>query len=312
MLGACLPPPPPPPPTRGSHFAAVADVTAFTRTAPPEGASNPGTAEWYRAPAPGGTNVELAVYRPAGPPQATVLLLHGGSGLRRGYEDLAQRFAGIGILTVVGCWSDDPTMLWDDQQVSCVGGPTWKGSSTGVAGDIAALLTAMTLVPGTGDPSRFVLVGHSYGAAAALVHAAVTGSTLPVVSIAGLLAATPTCDCTPRAGDRYADTEAAAIAAPVLVVHGRSDPITPIGQADTFAAAMNAAGHPVDRITYPAPAGHSLPWQVDLLASGQTIATATVTEVAAWIRSRLGVTGLDVTGSVPSPQPARTGPAGEL
>src|SRR5438105_4915886 len=83
-LAACSPtaaPSPPPP-------------TSFTAIPPPMGASAPGTSEWYWAPAPSGHAVTLGVYRPsaASPtPPITVLLLNGGDGYRRVYEDLAQR-----------------------------------------------------------------------------------------------------------------------------------------------------------------------------------------------------------------------------
>lgn len=191
-------------PTKATHFGAVPLVTAFAPVGAPEGAASPGTSEWYRAPAPDGANVVLGVYRPVDPPVGTLLVLHGGSGLRTPYEDLAARLAGSGFLTVVGCWSDDAHALWESPDVSCSGGPTFKGSSTPVAADVEALVAATLQVPGAEDPGRLVLVGHSYGAAAAFVRAAELGATEPIVSVAGLLAAEPRCECPPRPGDRYA------------------------------------------------------------------------------------------------------------
>lgn len=298
---------PPPPPTKATHFREVSPVAAFIPVEQPEGATSPGTDEWYRAPAPDGANVVLGVYRPAGPPVGTLLVLHGGSGLRTPYEDLAARLADSGFLTIVGCWSDDPQALWELPDVSCWGGPQFKGSSTAAAADVQALVAATLQVPGAEDASRLVLVGHSYGAAAAFVRAAELGATEPIVAVAGLLAPEPRCDCAARPGDRYAADDAAAIHAPVLVQHGAGDPITPIGQADALEAAMAAAGSPITVIRYPSSVGHTPFWQLDTLGT-TTVAQQVLEDLVAWVHGQLGiVTGLDAPGASTRP-PAESWP----
>lgn len=294
LVAACRPaiaPPPPPPPTRGSTFLAVTPTAAFTPVSAPQGSAVPGTAEWYRAPAPGGHDVVLGVYRPdrGVVDPATVVVLHGGDGLRRKYETLAASYAAAGFIGIVGCWFDDPGQEIVEDSVSCSGGPTFKGSEVAAVADLDALLAAVDQVADV-DPARVAIVGHSYGAAVALLRAADDGALQPIVSSSGLLAAAPVGAGVLRVGDRYPRDVAASIDAPLMISHGASDPITPVGQAQAFVAALALASKPVPTLAYaPGPAGHSIPWQTDLYPGREpaTFSSAFLDDTTAWIAAQL-------------------------
>lgn len=301
LVAACRPavappaptpaPAPPPPATRGSSFHAVGPTAVFTPVPAPQSAAAPGTGEWYRAPAPGGLDVLLGVYRPnpAVLNPATVLVLHGGDGLRRQYETIAASYAAQGFIGIVGCWFDDPSQALVEDSVSCSGGPAFKGSETAAVADLDALLAAADQVADV-DLARVAIVGHSYGATVALLRAAHAGAVQPIVSSSGLLAATPLGVGAPRAGNRYPADEAAGIDGPLMIVHGASDPITPIGQAQALVAALAGASKPTPTIAYyPAPAGHSIPWQADAFPGrpGASFSSAFINDSSAWIAAQL-------------------------
>ncbi len=269
----------------------VSAVTSFAAVPAPQGAAEPGADEWYRAPAPDGHDVLLGVYRPdpsvVNP--ATVLVLHGGDGLRRKYEALAEGYASRGFIGIVGCWFDDPTQQLVEDSVSCAGGPVFKGSEPAADGDLDALVAAVAQVGGV-DRARLAFVGRSYGAAASLLWAAGGGHLDPIVSSGGLLAASPQGVGAPRAGNRFPVDHAANIDAPVMIVHGVDDPITPVGQAAALVDALAGASKPAPTVAYyPSPAGHSIPWQSDAFPGrgGATFASAFLDETSAWIAARL-------------------------
>lgn len=268
----------------------MAPTSAFTAVAAPQGSAVPGTDEWYRGPAPGGRDVLFGVYRPdpAVVNPATVVVLHGGDGLRRKYETVAASYAAAGFIGVVGCWFDDPGQLIVEDSVSCSGGPAFKGSQTAAVADLDALLAGIDQVADV-DLARVAIVGHSYGAAVALLRAADDGALQPIVSSSGLLAAVPVGAGSPRVGDRYPADHAATIDAPLMIVHGASDPITPIGQAEAFVLALATAAKPTPTIAYyPAPAGHSIPWQSDAFPGrGGTFAAAFFDDTSTWIATQL-------------------------
>jgi dienelactone hydrolase len=290
LLSACVvaapPPPPPPPPTRGSTFPPVAPPPLGTLAAvarPPGASTSPAANQWYRYATGDGHSVELAAYLPATPsatPPITVLALHGGNGLDRSLEGLARSYAASGFIGIAGCWFDEPETLYVDGKVSCSGGPVFKGTQVGASADLDTLIAGVKLVAGV-DASRIAIVGHSYGAGAALMRAADRGATEPVVSASGVLARDPNC-CGTRAGDRYPNDFAAWIDGPVLVVHAYGDPITPIGQANAFVGAMAASGHAPSTRYYGAPASHSLPFQAEPYGAS-TVAGTFVVDSAAWI-----------------------------
>jgi len=289
LLAACTPPRPavPPPPS------------AFSVIAPPAGAESPGTNEWYWAPAPTGKAVTLGVYRPtvveSRSPQGgadtsaaatssapiTLLLLNGADGFRRTYEDLAQRFAARGFITVVGCWYDHPYDTRMSDAIDCADGPTWKGMNQQSIADLDALVAATKHVPGV-DASRLVIVGHSYGGGVAALRAAF-GRTEPVVTSSGLLARDGFLGI-PLVGDEFPADFARNVQSPVLVTQGRADGITPLSMAQAFVANLPPS-NPATTIYYDAPAGHAFPWQTESAPDlpGAPLGQRYVDDVSEWI-----------------------------
>jgi len=245
-----------------------AGANVGTKTTPPDpasrptGAAEPGTDEWYSVPLPSGRVAAVGVYRPVKSSGRSVLVLHGKDGPRRLYEDLANRFAAEGFTALVACWFSYPGQEHDDTY-GCPGIGDFHGAEETTVADVAAIVDADERIPGV-DRDRLGIVGQSYGARMALLRAAATGRTEPVVSSCGYLAAQPlTVEAEQPVYPFPADPDVAArIVAPVLVVHGDADPIIPVGQAVAFGAAMEAAGHPAQVITYGSPAGHSIPWDI--------------------------------------------------
>ncbi len=195
----------------------------LTPIARPAGAATPGTAEWYSAPAPSGRTVTLGVYRPeigtlgsdaasqtatdqtateSGAAPVTVLVLHGGDGFRRLYEDLAQRYSARGFVAIAGCWFDRTEQPANADAVACSHGPQWKGMSSSSVADVDALVNAALEVPGV-DPHRLVIAGHSYGAGVALLRAS-KGHVEPVISSSGFLASSPLGTAVPLPTDEFA------------------------------------------------------------------------------------------------------------
>jgi dienelactone hydrolase len=277
------------PDATGARSASTAPTTVpttttpplITATAPPAGATVPGTTEWYTAPAPGGRLVTLGVYRPSGRPTGTVLVLGGADGFRRQYEDLAARLAASGhLIAVAGCWFDGSSGNRMPDAIDCTNGPDFKGMSAASVADVDALVAATRDVPGVA-PDDLVLAGHSAGGGVALLRAGLEPTTEPVASSAGLLA--PTLRSSPT--DLYAIDYVGTIRVPVFVAHSIADPICPVEQAQAFVAALTAAGNPPKTLYLAAPANHAFPFQGEACADEPDVALSEryVREVVAWI-----------------------------
>lgn len=277
----------------------VTGSTAGAKATPPDpaprpiGAAEPGTDEWYSVPLPSGRVAAVGVYRPVKSSGRSVLVLHGKDGPRRLYEDLANRFAAEGFTAVVACWFSYAAQEPDDAY-GCPGIGDFHGAEDTTVTDVAAIVDAAERIPGV-DKDRLGIVGQSYGARMALLRAAVTGRTEPVVSSCGYLAAQPlTLEAEQPVYPFPADPGVAArIEAPVLVVHGDSDPIIPVGQAVAFGAAMDAAGHPAQIITYGSPAGHSIPWDIvtSLDDPGRLLRDRFIDDAVTFLRKQLEPVG---------------------
>jgi dienelactone hydrolase len=254
----------------------------------PEGATVPGTFEWYRGPAPDAHAVTLGVFRPPSATRVelsiTVIILPGGDGLRRLYEELAQRFATAGFIAVLGSWYEHDESSCPLDAIHCPNAPVWKGMNAAAVRDVDAVVAAVGRIPGV-DPNRVVLFGHSYGGGVALLRAA-NGSPELVVSSAGLNSRTGYRG-TPLATDEFPSDVASLIRAPVLVIQGRYDGITPFEMAETLIAAM-PPDNPADTIFYPAPANHGYPWQSEAFPDrpGVPMSLRLVEDVGAWARAQ--------------------------
>jgi dienelactone hydrolase len=265
VAAACTGPRPPAAPASSSPE--ITPPTALTSIPEPAGATARPDGEWYWAPAPDGRIVTISVFRPtvvalgANAAPATVVILHGGDGFRRLYEDLAQRYAAQGFIAITGCWFQASGPPPNADEITCRQAPTWKGMNSTSVADADALVTAAKQVPGV-DPNRLAIAGHSYGAGVALLRAA-AGHDEPVVASSGFVASAPLGTALPLPTDQFATDHAAQIHAPVLIVHAATgfDYITPPGQAYALWTALANAGHPANLDYLAAPAGHAFPWQ---------------------------------------------------
>lgn len=279
----------------GALPGAVANAATTPHpTQRPAGAADPGTDEWYSVDLPDGKVATLGVYRPKSHANGSaVLVLHGKDGPRRLYEELARRYADKGFVAIVACWFAYPQQVFDDAY-GCPGVGEFIGAEPEVITDVDAVVQATKQVRGVRD-GRLGIVGQSYGARVALLRAATSGGPEPVVSSCGYLAEQPTIGAPEVPRFPYpSDPEVAArIKADVMVVHGEGDPITPVGQAEAFAGAMVAAGHPVHLVTYGSPAGHSIPWDVVSAFDepDRLLRDRFLDDTAAWLGKRLDAGG---------------------
>jgi dipeptidyl aminopeptidase/acylaminoacyl peptidase len=133
--------------------------------------------------------------------------------------------------------------------------------------DVADVAASVERVVSSGrvDAATVVLTGGSAGGLTALLLAARHPELVralvvryPVCDLAALDAATHRFESgyTPWLAARAAWAErsplahAGAITAPTLVFHGRDDPVVPVAQSEALAAALQAAGTPVDLVVY--------------------------------------------------------------
>ncbi len=112
---------------------------------------------------------------------------------------------------------------------------------------------------------------------------AASGHTEPVVSSAGLLSANGYIG-TPLSTDEFPDVVAGGIHGPVLLAHGRYDPITPLSMAQSLASHL-----PPDNLPsiayYDWPASHGFPWQSDALRDmpGVPVSQRYVQDATNWL-----------------------------
>jgi len=211
------------------------------------------TVEWIKVPAPGGTEMLAAVARPksAGPFPA-VIILHGTHGFAREYVQLAQAFAGGGVLAIAPCWfaaGGGPGSRFVTP-IGCPHPPPMPSASSPEAlGIVETLVQTARALPEV-RPNAVALFGHSRGAGAALHYVLSRGDVCAaVLDSAGYPA--------------ELDARAAGVKAPILLLHGTDDSpadggsaMTNVKMARDFEAALRRAGKTVESRYYPG-AGHN-------------------------------------------------------
>ena len=188
-----------------------------------------------------GGRVTVGIVRGTGPlPGRTVVILPGSDGLRAYYFELARTIAAQGYDVVVGCWFHE-TAPEPDTIDTC---PT--AGTLGVVEDRVASVQAVidAAQAATGATARNLSVmGYSRGGGMALLWAARTGATVPIVDVAGMVTGEVLGKVSP--GEVDVVPAAAAVSAPVLVVHGTKDGIVDQRQSAALVAARVASGTPV-------------------------------------------------------------------
>ncbi|HUE78813.1 MAG TPA: S9 family peptidase [Sphingomicrobium sp.] len=216
---------------------------------------------------PGANGVRIPAYVtiPAGSSGKNlpaVVLPHGGPSARDewGFDWLAQFLAARGFAVIQPNYRGSAG--YGDTWLAANGFQGWRTS----IGDVTAAANYL-VAQGIADPKRLAIVGWSYGGYAALQSAATQpGLYKAVVAIA------PVTDLAKLRQDAEGFTNrdrvrkfigsgphlvegsparnAAAIASPVLLVHGDMDANVLIGQSERMESALRAAGKPVEMLRY--------------------------------------------------------------
>lgn len=199
-------------------------------------------AELATYPIAGGGEVTVAVVRGTGPlPGRTVVMLPGSDGLRAYYVGLARALAAGGYDVVIGCWFHETAPEADTIDVCPTAG------NLGVIEDrvasVQAVVDAARAATGA-SVSELSIMGYSRGGGMALLWAARTGASIPIIDVAGMVTGEVLGRVSP--GEVDVVGAAATLTAPLLVVHGTVDGVVSPAQSGALVAARDAAGQPVD------------------------------------------------------------------
>jgi dienelactone hydrolase len=221
---------------------------------------------WFKHSAPDGTHVLVGIiHAPASfsGPRPSVLLVPGTDGLNVDYDVFGHQLAQVGFNVAIGCWFADAPTSPTSPLIGCAGGPKFKGVTESAVGDLDALVAAAKDALRT---DQIALVGFSRGGGIVMLRAA-DGASEPVISIAGMLEGWTNIGTAP--GEVNIVQRAQDIHAPVLLLHGDSDPAVPVEQAQHMEAALRAHHDDVTAKYYPGE-GHGLatdpPTRADLIA----------------------------------------------
>lgn len=266
-----------------SSACAALPVTSFTSISPPARTSETGV-QWYAYPAPGDRDVRIAVVRASGSgPHPTVLILPGSDGLHDDYLRLARSYADRGFDAVTGCWFAFPDPA-DRLRIDCSTAPAFTGVSEAAVGALDALIAATVRATGV-SRSHLAIIGYSRGGGVALLHAARTGSTMPIVDISGMVTGDVRGFGAPLPTDVNVIPSAGAIRASTLILHGYQDGIIIPAQSVDLMTAMRNAGRDVSVHWYfdtcDGPCNH------DLL-NHTTSRTDVLDRSSAWLHQRIG------------------------
>ncbi len=195
-------------------------------------------------PASDGRTVTAYVATPAGAgPFPQVILLHGTEGYVASYRALADLFAAEGFLAITGCWFEGttvPASFGLPHPDACPNGQKYTGANNSNLPEVRAMADFVRALPKAARGLTGVW-GHSRGANMAFLLATSDSGIKAVYSASGVYA-----KAAAPANDVFPSTYIDKITMPVGMLHGTTDRTIPIEQAKAFAAAMSAAGRPVD------------------------------------------------------------------
>jgi dienelactone hydrolase len=207
--------------------------------------ARPGEAA-YAYPTTDGHEVRIHVVPGTGPlPHHTLLVLPGSEGFRANYLDIAGELAAGGADVVVGCWASG-SYPSASPATECSAAQSRTAVVESTVPTVQALVDAALAATGA-STSELRLLGYSRGAGVALLWAARTGATVPIVDLAGMV----TGEVEPYGGVGAAPDEldvvadAATLQGPLLVIHSRGDRMVVPAQSDALVAARVATGREV-------------------------------------------------------------------
>jgi dienelactone hydrolase len=219
----------------------------MSEIAGPENAGAPGLL-WRAISQPDGGVIQLAISRPRGAgPFPAVILLHGTHGFAQEYVRLAHALSDAGFLAIAPCWfaPGSGAGMGSITPLPCPAGtpvltPNLSPESMYT---LEAIVHAVRGLPDM-RPGQVALFGHSRGAGLALNYLVETGDADAVI----------------LNSSGYPEIFAAGagrITSPILMLHGEADapadggsPMTAVGMARAFEAAMIEAGKPVESHYY--------------------------------------------------------------
>lgn len=183
---------------------------------------------------------------PEGPgPFPAVILLHGARGVGRPESMWSQRFVRAGYVTLV---VDSGPSARDALYAAA------RQRARELVGAVSSLRTLSTV-----KGHSIAVLGRSHGAWAALIALAKSYTKLPDTSPRAIVAFFPSCG----PGDDY--WRGWEVKAPVLLLLGETDTVTPPQGCERLAARLAEQGQPVRAITYPK-VGHQFDMGVGLAA----------------------------------------------
>lgn len=190
-----------------------------------------------------GTAFSAYLARPAVPNGAAVVVLPDVRGLFRFYEELAERFAAVGITAIAfdyfgrtaGVGTRDATFDFM---------PHVKQTQFGtVSADVAAAIAALRAESAVADDKVFT-VGFCFGGGHSFLQATTGQGLAGVVGFYGQVGVA-------RFGAPTPTEVAGAFACPVLGLFGGDDPGIPAAAVEQFDAALANAGVPHEIVSYP-------------------------------------------------------------
>jgi dienelactone hydrolase len=218
----------------------------------PPGLDAPG-AHWYKLVGANGHTFLTAVLTPEGTgPFPVVVVLHGASGLSKGYLTLAEDVARAGFLVVVGCWQAGAAKT--PGNVVCADATPQADWIADPAANSGKELIAMAKSLPNAQANRVGLYGISRGGHAAL-WAASAGAGVKAV-VADAPAYRPA--ITPAPGSPQ--DVLARLDVPLLIMHGTADKSIPVEQSREYERAARALGKSI-AVAYFEGIGHETSFQ---------------------------------------------------
>lgn len=190
-----------------------------------------------------GTPFSAYLARPAAPNGAAVVVLPDVRGLFRFYEELAERFAAVGVTAIAfDYFGRTAGLTARDADFEFMPHVKQTHFDT-VAADVAAVVAALRAEEGV-EAGKVFTVGFCFGGGHSFLQATTGLGLAGVVGFYGQVGVA-------RFGAPAPTEVAASFACPVLGLFGGDDPGIPVEAVEAFDAALAEAGVPHEIVIYP-------------------------------------------------------------